>query len=573
MHAHHARWTIATGFEDVILDVPVVDGAHNLIKKSLACLASRTKFFPTRSPPTCCPNDGIAVRSMLEQGFLFNVIARVLSDVCVVPAAEAEAQAIATLSLERHAIASCAHSLSGQRGSSKEAADAQLFYRKFRQTASNWSEFGMDCASAFPIGQLGSPTCSINSVGAHLTPAELLGSLQSLSLNRVGSDALTDPRLRSHRDLVKNTSSPGAFVVAKGQQGYRAARPRHVVVTPATNVRISPIKFDKYSAPHATRLADCDHPLMACTLLDTLNSLSGKRSMTRSQCSHLFLHMRIGNARSGSFPAKEPAVERACSIKKVLRTRDLRSLAPRQRNDLVEVSKPFAIVHGATARASSVSQFLRHRRPQSSTPHTHFFEGAAYDKVAHLRLRENQTCTSSCALMDRTALLTVDQVGLHALATCVLDSGLISDTCLIGHSMGGWVLQRASSLLQMSCECVRGGFFLDSRLQYPRLISDDDVGFTLRKKLDLQFPRHAGACWLLGCQSTGCFRIATPHTELHTSEHFFNAAHATSADMISHLALLTELPNTKCFGSASHSWVMIQCFVDASLAIRPYTRS
>jgi len=523
MHARHARWAIAAGFEDVILDVPVVDGARNLIKKPLACLASRAKFFPTRSPPSYCPNKGIAVRSMLEQGFLFNVIARVLSDVCVAPTAEAETQAIATLSLERHAIASCAHSLSGQRGSSKEAADAQLFYRKFRQTASNWSEFGMDDANAFPIGQLGSPTCSINSVGAHLTPAELLGSLQSLSLNRVGSDALTDPRLRSHRDLVKNTSSPCAFVVAKGQQGYRTARSGHVVLSPATNVRM-PIKFDKYSAPHATRLADCDHRLMACTLLDTLSSLSGKRSMTRSQCSHLFVHMRIGNARSGSYPAKEPAVERACSIKKVLRTRDLRRLAPGQRNDLIEISKPFAIGHCATARANSVSQLLRHRRPQSSTPHTHFFEGAAYDKVVQLRLRENQTCTSSCALMDRTALLTVDQVGLHALATCVLDSGPISDTCLIGHSMGGWVLQRASPLLQMSCGCVRGGFFLDSRLQYPRLISDDDVGLTLRTKFDLQFPRHAGACWLLGCQSTGCFRIATPHTELHTSEDFFQCS-------------------------------------------------
>ncbi|CAK0804130.1 unnamed protein product [Prorocentrum cordatum] len=303
MHARHARWTIAAGFEDVILDVPVVDGTHNLMKKPLACLASRAKFFPTRRPPPYCPNNGIAVRSMMEQGFLFNVIARVLSDVCVVPTAEAETQAIATLSLERHAVASCAHSLSGQRGSSKEAADAQLFYRKFRQPASNWSGFGMDCANAFPIGQLGSPTCSINSVGAHLKPAELLGSLQSLSLNRVGSDALTVPRLRSHRDLVKSTSSPCAFVVAKGQQGYRAARPGHVVLSPATNARISPIKFDKYSAPHATRHADCDHPLMACTLLDTLSSLSGKRSMTLSQCSHLFVHMRIGDAWSGSYPA------------------------------------------------------------------------------------------------------------------------------------------------------------------------------------------------------------------------------------------------------------------------------
>jgi len=573
--AHRARWSIIADSEEVILNVAAGDVAHNLIKQPLACLAPRAKFFPSGGSSPNCPHDAIAVRGLLEQTLLLDVVTHVLSDVCVWPSTEGEYRAIATSVLERHVIASCADTSSGQWGSCKEAADARLFYRvALRRTATSLSEFGIGSTSAFPVGQLRGPKCLTNSADAHPRSTEQSGILRSQSLNQMGFDAPNDPRLWSRRYRAGIVGGSCSFALVQCRHSFSASHPQHSLRFSEKTQRILTAECDQ--SPLATRLAHCYGLVTAWDSLAVLSSVLDQRSMTCSVGSHLFFHTCIRNVRSKIDPAKDPAVERACCIKNFPRTCDVRRLASGQGSVVIEASEPLAIRPCSTAYSNSVDELLIRSRPHYSSPQTHFIEGAQYHRFEifnMFRVSGNQTGQNTVALIDRAGLLTFDQIGLHVLANGILDSGPISDACLFGISMGGWVIQNASPLLEMSCGSLRAAFFMDSRMQLPMpLIQESTSGKTLQLEVDT-CSRSLSNVENYNSQSAARFRLLATHIELPILNHtFFVFFHSTVMDMISRLALLSQDPNVQFFSDGHHDQMVLNLRLDTCLGIRTHMK-
>merc|ERR1712194_152143 len=138
--------------------------------------------------------------------------------------------------------ATCASSSSDHQYSCKETTDTQLdFGGVLRRMATNLQDVGIDFTNTYPIGQLTDPKSSA-----------CFGRFQALSLSRWTGDASRNSNLFPPRKPVNTNVGSGSFVVA--QSRHRAGG----IYSAAAKLRISPMKFDKFSLPRATRLLGRD---------------------------------------------------------------------------------------------------------------------------------------------------------------------------------------------------------------------------------------------------------------------------------------------------------------------------
>lgn len=555
------RWATPAVSDEVILNVTLGDLANELIKKPLACLTSAVKHFPKEEYPPRYPRDAIAMRGLLEPTLLFDVVTHVLSEISVVPIVEGDDNTAACSKFDRSfAMASCANKSTGGNVSCNASG------RVLQKIAMHLNEFGINSTSAFPISQLNGPNGF-----SKFECATLRHRVQSLSLRHFSFDASNGTRLEPQQYQMGTEFGSGSFVAARSQHNYRAAQLRRGNYSAATTRGLSSICVRR-SLPHATHLPGHDY-----NTLDTWHSMLVGRRMTNSQGSRLFTSMRI------RVPANKSAVQRSCCLKEIPRCHDMRTLATGRLSAAIVTPAPSASRLSLMTYSKTVEQ-LFHCRRQRTTPQSHVFDGNFYTRVNplfFLRSSRNHINHISLALLDRTALVTYDQMALHVFANGVLESGLVADAVVMGFSAGGHVLQSASPLLATSCECPRAGVFLDSRMQHPT--TNNNIKATLstmqrhRAFLREHHQQHGATGFGRGVvqdvwqnQCVARFQVVAPHDELAIRVAQLKAFHVSSMEITQRLALLSRDPNTFIMADVDHTTFPMQSGLDIVLNIRPH---
>jgi hypothetical protein len=217
-----------------------------------------------------------------------------------------------------------------------------------------------------------------------------------------------------------------------------------------------------------------------------------------------------------------------------------------------------------------VQQLFPCCRPRS-TPHTAYIEGSVYISVEgfdFVRSGGNQTYQLPAALRDRAALFTFEQIALHVLANHVLESCQITDTLLVGHSMGGQTLQSASPLLSTSCGSLRAALFLDSRMQKPIYVPPvPNVRVKIVEQGTVARFQQSLDSWRLQCVAR--FRQEAPHVELAVPVIKYRTF-LPFEDITSRLALMSEDPSAAVTADVDHHSLAMECCLDVALNIRPH---
>jgi len=196
--------------------------------------------------------------------------------------------------------------------------------------------------------------------------------------------------------------------------------------------------------------------------------------------SYLFKDVPITGLHAARAPSKKLAPTGGHRLKKFPRTRDMRPMVA-SRHRVTAVAKPEPL--GITRRSSTTRAGGPERsRPDGSKPTAHNFEGGLYMARRgweFLRLGANQNAHPTMAIQDVYGTMTSGQIALHALAhglfgvaDGVLESALARDITLVGHSLGGLIVEEVVAMLTMSCGSPRAIVYLDSRIQTPTPLVD-----------------------------------------------------------------------------------------------------